>query len=374
VNKKADLEEKTERIVDMLSENDLGGVLLNSQHNFSWLTGGATNGIDLSREAGDGTLLIRDDGKRFVLANRIEMSRLLKEEIAEEEFEPVEFGWEDERGSPTLIPDRARALLKGKTALGSDLSLGQGVLTVEGAVTRCRYQLTPSEIARFRSLGRDAGDAIGELMRTLEPGLAETEIGRKATHALASRGAHAVVVLVAADDRLRTFRHPVPKERRWEKVLMVVVCARREGLIVSLSRIICAGPVPTELKRRTEACARVDARLLAATRPGVSGTHLYNLAAGAYASEGFEGEERLHHQGGACGYRTRDWLAFPSCEERVQANQAFAWNPSITGTKVEETSITFEENSEVITASPAWPSISVTFEGQEFSLPDVLSV
>jgi antitoxin VapB len=106
----------------------------------------------------------------------------------------------------------------------------------------------------------------------------------------------------------------------------------------------------------------------------MTGAQLYTLAANAYKDEGFEGEANLHHQGGACGYRPRDWVALPACVEEVRANQAFAWNPSITGTKVEETSITFDESTEVITASPAWPSISVTVEGQQFTLPDVLSV
>ena len=40
-----EIETKTERIVDLLDKEDLGGVLLNAQHNFAWITGGASNGI-----------------------------------------------------------------------------------------------------------------------------------------------------------------------------------------------------------------------------------------------------------------------------------------------------------------------------------------
>jgi antitoxin VapB len=155
---------------------------------------------------------------------------------------------------------------------------------------------------------------------------------------------------------------------------MVVTCARRDGLIASLSRIVCVGPVPDELERRTLSAARVDAQLLAATRPGATGAELYRLASRSYSEEGFEGEERLHHQGGACGYRTRDWVAHPACDERVEANQAFAWNPSITGSKIEETCIAFDDRCEIITASPDWPSIPVTVEGRQYVLPGVLSL
>ncbi|HEY1403465.1 MAG TPA: M24 family metallopeptidase, partial [Pyrinomonadaceae bacterium] len=342
MNRSAEIAEKVGRVQRMLAAGQLGGVLLGAQHNFSWLSAGASNGIDLSRDAGAGALLVRADGKRFVLASRIEMPRLLAEELAGEEFEPVEFAWEEEKASPTFLADRARSLLAGDSALGSDLPVGDGIRVVEGALANCRYRLTPPEIERFAQLGRDAGRAIGDFVRTLEPGETEREVARRAADALAADGMRAVVNLVAADERIGQFRHPVPTGRRWEKILMLVVCARRGGLTASLTRIVCAGAIPAELWRRTDAVAHVNAALLAATKPGATGAELYQTAARAYTGQDFACEERLHHQGGAAGYRTRDWVAHPASAEIVQADQAFAWNPSITGTKVEETCIAYE--------------------------------
>jgi antitoxin VapB len=166
----------------------------------------------------------------------------------------------------------------------------------------------------------------------------------------------------------------VPKDVQWKKVLMIVVCARRHGLIASLSRIVCAGSVPDDLRMRTDAAAHVNAELFAAARPGVTGRELYEVAANSYLAEGFPGEEKLHHQGGATGYRTRDWVAQPNSAERVQANQAFAWNPSITGTKVEETMIAFEDHIEVITTTAEWPSIPIEVQERAYVFPDVLSL
>jgi antitoxin VapB len=366
--------EKVDRIVRMLTAENLGGVLLRSQHNFSWLTGGARNGIDLSRESGAGGLVVRQDGKCFVLANRIEMPRLLAEELPESDFEPVELPWEDEYASPEFLVDKARALLGQGGLLGSDLPLNANTRTVEAAVARCRYQLTEPELKRFRSLGLDAGQAISELVRTLDPGQTEREVAAQVVSALAARGAYAVVTLIAADERIKSFRHPVPTDLKWKKVLLVVACARRGGLIASLTRIVCSGSLPDELRRRTIAAARVNAQLLAATRPGATGAELYKLAAQTYASEGFEGEERLHHQGGACGYRTRDWVAQPLSAQQVCLNQAFAWNPSVTGTKVEETCVAFADGVELITATPDWPQISVKVNGRAYQSPDVLSI
>lgn len=374
MDRSAEIAEKVERVERMLAAEGLGGVLVGAQHNFAWLTAGGSNGIDLSREGGAGALFIRRDGKRFVLASRIEMARLLAEELAGEEFEPVEFAWEEEKASPTFLADRARTLLRGDSALGSDLPAGAGATVVEGALAACRSQLTPPEVERFRALGRDAGLVIGQMVRRLEPGVTEREVARRAADRLAARGMRAVVNLVAADERIEKFRHPLPTRRAWERVLMVVICARRDGLTASLTRLVSAGAVAAELRRRTEACARVNAALLAATRPGANGAELYRAAADAYTAAGFPGEERLHHQGGATGYRTRDWVAHPASEEVVQTVQAFAWNPSVTGTKVEETCLASAAGVEVLSASPAWPQITTVLGGREYLSPDVLSL
>ena len=124
---------------------------------------------------------------------------------------------------------------------------------------------------------------------------------------------------------------------------MLVTCAKRRGLITSLSRIVCIGEVPDELKQKTEATAYVNACLLDASRPGATGAELYKIAADAYAAKDF-------------------------------ANQAFAWNPSITGTKVEETCIATENGVEVITASPDFPHITTVVNGREYISPGILSL
>lgn len=371
----SEIEEKSERIVKMLAQKDLGGVLINSQHNFAWATAGANNGIDLSRENGASSLLIRRDGKKFVLANNIEMPRMLAEEVSEEEFEPIEYEWTEEKSAPDFLNKLAASLLENGETLGADLFINTHTPIIESAVARCRYQLTSAEIERFRLLGKDAGETLGEVINTLRNGESEIEIARRTEDFLAAKNIRSVVTLVAADERIQNFRHPVPTEKCWEKLVMIVVCAKRNGLIVSLSRIICDGKIPVELRKRTDACARVNAKILAATKPGATGADLFKIAANAYAAENYAGEEKRHHQGGAAGYKTRDWVAHPTSAETVNLHQAFAWNPSITGTKTEETVIVTGENEiEIITATPDFPQIAVKVEGREYLSPDILSL
>jgi antitoxin VapB len=358
----------------MLAAKNLGGVLLNSQHNFAWATAGASNGIDASRENGAASILICRDGKRFVLASRIEMPRILAEEISATDFEPIEFAWEVEKAESAFLTNRARFLLEKGETLGADLFLNTETPVVEGDIASCRYQLTAPEIERFQLLGKDTGAVIGDLIQTLRGGESELEIASQTSYGLAAKNIRSVVTLVAADERLEKFRHPVPTKKRWEKLLMIVVCAKREGLIASLSRIICAGNIPVDLANKTKACAVVNAKLQAATKPKTNGVELYRIATDAYNKAGFASEINLHHQGGATGYKTRDWTAHPASSETVKINQAFAWNPSISGTKTEETCIVFEGGIEVITATPNFPQISVEIEGRKYLSPDILSL
>jgi Xaa-Pro aminopeptidase len=364
--------EKVERLQRIAHDAQLAGVLLGTQYNFAWLTGGRINRVDGSREAGVGALLVAADGRRFVLANSIEMPRLLDEELKGLEFEPVEFPWASERADPAFVTSQAKRVLAASAAVGSDLPLA-GTVNVDGVVSRARAPLMPEEAERYRALGRETGVVVGDVCRALVPGLEEREVARRVADAIASLGARAIVTLVAADDRIARYRHPVPTVAKWQNAVLVAACAERGGLIVSLTRMIGAR-ANDELARRTRATADVFARMLAATRPDSTGREIFAATVRGYQEAGFPGEELKHHQGGATGYRSREWVAHPSSEEIVRERQAFAWNPTVTGTKVEDTVLVDRDSLEVLTGTPGWPAIALDAGGRELRASDVLVI
>jgi Xaa-Pro aminopeptidase len=349
---------KVERVARIAKDAGVAGVLLTTQRNFAWLTGGASNRIDGSRESGAGALLVSASGRRFVVANTIEMPRLQAEALAGLGFAPVEYPWTEDQANPAAALGYARAAISA-TGLAADWPVAPNTVVVEQALMRARADLVDEEIARYRELGRDLGTSIGFVCRSLRPGLREREIANGVSAAICQTNARPIVILVAGDDRIARFRHPVPTDHAWRNTVMVVVCAERHGLVVALSRIVSAGPIDNALRDRTRSTARVFERLLGATRDGTSGAELFETAARAYEEVGFAGEEQRHHQGGAIGYRSREWVAHPRSEERVMPRQAFAWNPSITGAKIEDTVLLVNGEIEVITATPSWPTIEV---------------
>jgi antitoxin VapB len=124
---------------------------------------------------------------------------------------------------------------------------------------------------------------------------------------------------------------------------------------------------------RFNSAAKVNVALLNATRVGATSAALFKVAQDAYAAEGFQGEERFHHQGGPTGYGEREWIATPAGTQLVVQNQAFAWNPSIRGAKAEDTVILRDGVIENLTATPELPQLTEGIvEGSTYAASGVL--
>ena len=153
---------------------------------------------------------------------------------------------------------------------------------------------------------------------------------------------------------------------------MVVAGAKKWGLIVSATRLVYFGRIPAELRQKHEAVMRVDAEFIARTRPGASVDLIFRKGMEAYSQAGFPDEWQHHHQGGATGYAGRDYRAKAGSTEIVQPNQAFAWNPSIAGTKSEDTVIALRDETEIISAYGDWPMKPIEVESLTIPRPDIL--
>jgi len=93
----------------------------------------------------------------------------------------------------------------------------------------------------------------------------------------------------------------------------------------------------------------------------------------AYADAGYPDQWKLHHQGGSAGYNGREAFADPDSKVTVRPNQAFAWNPSITGVKSEDTILATDKGIEFLTTiSKDWPTVTAHFQNKEIRRPDIL--
>jgi antitoxin VapB len=230
---------------------------------------------------------------------------------------------------------------------------GHGLEDTPPVLDEPRLELVDAECERYRRAGTDVADAMRAALGRLHPDV--TELGAAAELALGARrlGFTTPVVLVAGDERQRVHRHPLPTGAPLGRHALLAITAEREGLYVSMTRLVSFGPVPAELARLARACAEVDAAYLAASRPGATLAEAFDAGANAYASHGFPDEWRRHHQGGLTGYRGREVFAVPGEPTRIPTAAALAWNPSISGgAKSEDTILVSDSGVDVITRTP----------------------
>jgi antitoxin VapB len=259
--------------------------------------------------------------------------------------------------------------IAGSGKVAGDVPLGT---TATVSLQPLRFELTTSEVLRYRWLGQQTANAATALLYALRPGMPETTIQGMLAESLLSKAILPSVFLTAVDDRILRYRHAVPRRGVLERFGMLNFCARRWGLSISMTRFVHFGAMPAELEDKFSAVAQVNARLLRATRPGVSSDELFIVAEEAYSSVQYAGEERQHHQGGATGYLEREWVARPGGFERVAIQQAFAWNPNLLGAKVEDTYVLQDGLMEILTKTPELPVISTRWEGLDYQSAGVL--
>jgi len=359
----AELEIKHNQVVDWLKERNLKGVLLRRNENIAWLTGGAVELRVLTpNETGVAAILVTVEGGRYYFTTANEAPRLHDEEFGALDFEPKIFPWYADETDTTAL-----ALTHGDLAADTPVP---GTTHVH--CHHLRASLQDSEIARYRWLGAQTGAAVSDVLKTLAPSITEFEIEGRVADALLSRGILPSVYLMAVDERILNYKHAVARGKSLEKYGMINLCARKWGLAVSITRFAHVGSLPAELADRFHAAAQVNAALLDATRVGATASGLFKTAADAYASSGFPGDEQLHHQGGPTGYWEREWVATPDGTQTVVNNQAFAWNPSIRGGKVEDTVLLSDGKIELLTPTPELPSLESSANGTSYPATGVL--
>lgn len=358
-----EISEKLKRVKDFLDRNDAGALLLSRHGNSAWITAGQVEArVAEGSETAVCSLLLTRDGRRYYLAPNNEAARLADEEFAGLGYEPVIYPWHQGPGNRVLE-------LIGDAALCADTAAPDARMV---SLVGLQTPLLPGEIDRLRALSRETAAATVEVLDELAPGVTEREMAALVSNALLTRGISPTVLLMGVDERIHRYKHAVPRGGVLQRYGMLNLCARRWGLIVSITRFVHFGALPADLAAAFDAAARVNAEILHATRDGTVSSDIFAAAERAYAAVGAADEIERHHQGGPCGYAERDWVITPRGKERVVSPQAFAYNPSLRGAKAEDTVLLANGSIEVLTATPGLPVIETVVKGVSYRSAGVL--
>ena len=330
------------RLRALLERRGLGAAVLRKPENFAWYSGGGNDRVEYVAPEGVADLVVTADAE-YVLASSIEAPRMRDEEAIG--FEVVEYPWHEG-------PDDALAELLAGVPFGADVEL-PGALELGEELGRLRLRLDADALTRLRRIGADLSAALAEAAAAVAPGAREHEAAGAIAGACRSRGLVPTVLLAATDERIRRYRHPLPTDAPIERRCMLVASAQRGGLYANLTRMVQFEEPEPEIARRQQACEEILGRMREeATRPGRTLAEAFEDCRRFYAEAGFPDEWRFHHQGGLTGYASREVIATPYTDVPLEGEQAFAWNPSITGAKAEETFILTDAGPEVVTPRP----------------------
>jgi len=362
-----------------LRVNRFEGILLSRVDNFAMATGGKRNYVSTAADAGACSLFVNQAGQTCFVGNNIERTRVMAEELGPLGCEVRDFLW-FEGNAATLV----RKEFPG-TLVSDDGSLGENV---NGRLGYLRALLTVEEIEKYRRLGRCAAEAMMATLSAIQAGDTEAGIAARLIAEGARRQCQVPVALIAADDRITRFRHPLPSlspllhpgagEKRVHGYVMVVGGFLREGLVVSMTRFRCVGEMPAGISDAYARVCVVDALMQEASVPGRTLGDVFAVCRRAYADFGFAPDEwRNHHQGGTTGYAGRTCKAAPGeaflildsewarrvkeiVGEDVPFGHAFAWNPSAPGVKSEDTFLLLPDGSqEIVSLTPELPTVDI---------------
>lgn len=360
-----ELNSKLQRVNRLLAKHGFDALLIQRVTNFAWLTCGGASFINTADESGVASLLVTPSN-RYLITNNIEAPRFRQEENLEQQ------GWKFEVSQWYQPNEVLNDLTKG-LRIATDGLYQQGV-NINNELVRLRADLLPAEQNRFRELCKGCAQAMKATTDSIQPGMTEYEIAAILAQQTHRREILPIVILIATDQRIFSFRHPLPTAKKLERYAMLVLCGRKYGLVTSLTRLVHFGAVPEEILHKSVAVAEIDATFISATRPSQSLANIFERAQAKYAEIGFPDEWKLHHQGGPAGYAPREAIATSHEDWVVRAGQAFAWNPSITGTKSEDTILVKEDGFENLTEISGWPEIKIDIDNQVISRPAILIV
>jgi Xaa-Pro dipeptidase len=360
--------DRLEKVRNLMIEKELDVVILRKRRSFSWLTGGRANDIVQTVEEGVADLVIFPE-RAVCVTTQMEAARIREEELDGLGFEFVTLEWTE--GTEQALAALCEGRRVGADVLPAALGLDHGVY-IGQALARLAYVLTPPEQDRYRELCQMAAQAVESTCREIEPGMTEYEIAAHAASKVIAFGAWIQVLLVAADERIYNYRHPIPTDKKLQRYAMLVLCAEKWGLVANVTRFVHFGPLPKEVAENRFKLARIDAVMNHATRPGVPIREVFQKGIEAYEQAGYPEDWRYLHQGGPTGYASREFLATLESEGDVQLYQAFAWNPSIRGIKSEDTILVKQDSNEFLTYTGDWPALRVELDSRWYHRPDIL--
>jgi Xaa-Pro dipeptidase len=361
-DRRADIEAKQLRLTTLLQEAQCEAMVLVDPDNVAWFTSGASSrGILDPNEMP--AVYFNADG-RWIVSSNVDSQRLFDEELDGLGFQLKEWPWH--LGRAQFLKE----LCEGHK-FASDLALNH-CKVVGNPLRHLRRKLTAYEQACHRALGQILSHALEACCRTLSPGETEREVAGQLSHRLLHRGAQPLALNVAAESRLRLYRHCGYTPAPVHTYCVVSATARKYGLCATASRSVCFGQPAPEVRKDHDAASKVSATYVASSWPDAVPKQILVTGRRVYLVSGAEHEWLLSPQGCVTGRAPVELALTPQTDDLLQAGWAVTWRASAGSALSCDTFLLTEDGPRTITATENWPLKRIRIQGAEFVRPDLL--
>lgn len=354
----------------VLKNHDVDGILITKQKNCSWLFNGRYY-VNIATEKSVCFFLVTKN-KIFIIGPSMDVALISDEEIkikCSQEIERIEFDWFDTDGLKKYLNKLEK---ENKYAADSERV---GFKNLSKELLALRTKLSQEEQLRYKELGLASAIVLEDVVKNIKYGQSELEVAAILHNRFVRKEIDPLVVLIGSDNRAEKYRHPLPTKKLIKKYAVVSICTRKDGLITSATRSVHLGKISTALKKKHQSVTRIDAELIRSTKIGYNLNDILEKGINAYKKEGFKDEWKLHFQGGLTGYSTREKKVNLFTKGIVEEGNAFAWNPTITGVKSEDTFL-INKNGEIdiITQTGEFPYLEYIFDDFIIYRPGILTL
>jgi antitoxin VapB len=351
LDRRADFAAKLDRLAALGRDLGLDAVVLREPASLVWLLEARVH-VPQTLDSACLDIVVDLSGKTpsaTVVTNTIEAPRLRETELSDLPLDWRVVPWWESRD----------AALPTGSATGSDRPSGD-TIDLTSSIAAIRRVLTARQQGLLTALCADAAAAATVAATTISPATTEYGAAAALASALLDRGLDPIVLMVAGDDRRRRHRHPLPTDAPIGRRAMLGCCARRDGLVSSVTRLVAFGELDATEAERYRAVLEVERAFLDASLPGTRLGDAFARGTAAYADNGFAADEwHRHHQGGFSGLQPREFPAHHASDAVIEPGSVLAWNPSAAGWKVEDTAVIGADGPAVLVHDSAWPIVDV---------------
>jgi Xaa-Pro aminopeptidase len=344
-------------IRDILKNKNYDGIEIKSQVNFSFITRGREF-IGLASVMACGSLLITQN-KVYLLAENIEATRLYKEQLNSNPLiEVLSYPWDEQS-----IRNDIRNNITKELKIANEEELATELFEL-------RTVMTTYDKSTYKELSKDCAVILENICKNLKQEISEYELAGEISKQFWSANIEPITILIAFDERALQYRHPVMTDNKLKNYAMVGVCGRRNGLITSLTRNVLINNNEKMVEKHYK-CAKVNAAYLSELKVGNSLEYIFNKGVSEYEEQKYPLEYKKHHQGGLTGFMAREIKANIGCSHIVRENEVYAFNPTIQGSKCEDTVLITNDGLDVMTYTGNYEYISFEINNQTLHIPTV---